>query len=639
MLEWCSDDCAHRASRNGGLQSAADRSVQRLGNRCQSISPTIRVATESSITAPLTDSKLAAVCARTVQEAFNNYERRFHEITSRARDRFLTRDWAGSYRDAANRLRLYTEVLDDLTARTRTSLGERLPERPVWTAIKAVYSSLIINSAGWEIAESFFNSVTRRVFATEGVDQAIEFVDTDFDLPPEPDTSLCQVYRGRSLTQLLIAGLTDPAANGFPPDCWNTLDIGAAEAASRLEAAFAETTGAPNPQLNAEWQLELVANAFYRGRGAYYVGRLRRAGDEGCELPLALCLRYPDDHGISLDAVLYSDSDLAVLFSYTRAYFRVAVTRPHELVAYLQQLMPHKRRVDLYNAIGFNRHGKTEFYRDFVAHLRRSSDKFGIAQGTPGMVMLVFTLPSYDVVFKLIKDQFDLPKDTTRAEVMRRYRLVFEHDRAGRLVEAHEFEHLRIARDRFELGLVAELLRQAPSIVRVEGDDVVIGHAYVERRIRPLNIFFNQADETAAASKARDYGQSIKDMAASNIFPGDLLTKNFGVTRNGRVVFYDYDELCLVTECNFRDMPISTTYEEEISAEPWFSVRENDIFPEEFPRFLALPEAAQTELFKHHADLFTADYWRNVQAKLRAGDLPEIFPYGAERRLRSAAAD
>jgi isocitrate dehydrogenase kinase/phosphatase len=289
--------------------------------------------------------------------------------------------------------------------------------------------------------------------------------------------------------------------------------------------------------------------------------------------------------------------------------------------------------VDLYNAIGFNRHGKTEFYRDFVRHLQASTDKFEIAQGVPGMVMLVFTLPSYDVVFKLIKDRFDFPKDTTRAEVMRRYRLVFEHDRAGRLVEAHEFEHLRIARDRFDQPLLVELQRDANDTVRVEGDDVLIAHAYVERRIRPLNIFFTETDDTATAAKARDYGQAIKDMASSNIFPGDLLTKNFGVTRNGRVVFYDYDELSFVTDCNFRDLPVSTTYEEEISAEPWFSVRENDVFPEEFPRFLALPEPARAELFKHHSDIFRAEFWRDVQRTLRAGEVPEIFPYGRERRL------
>ncbi|HJT82074.1 MAG TPA: bifunctional isocitrate dehydrogenase kinase/phosphatase [Chthoniobacterales bacterium] len=593
-------------------------------------------ATQPSDSPPLTGGKLAAGCAHAVRDAFADYENKFQEITKRARNRFLARDWQGSFDDAAARLRFYTDVLDALVTRTKTLLGDRLCDRNVWTAIKAVYSSLIVNSPGWEIAESFFNSLTRRIFATEGVDQTIEFVDTDFDFSAGAGPAARFCYRGGSLTRLIVQGLTTSGSEPFELKYWDDLPNSAAEAAVRLETAFVEMAGTTTAA-SGEWQLELIGNAFYRGRGAYYVGCLRRTNDERCTLPVALCLRYPTERGITLDAVLYGDSDLSVLFSYTRAYFRVDVGRPHELVDYLRELMPHKRRVDLYNAIGFNRHGKTEFYRDFVHHLRNSTDKFTIAQGIPGMVMLVFTLPSYDVVFKLIKDRFDLPKDTTRDEVMRRYRLVFEHDRAGRLVEAHEFEHLRIARDRFEEALLEELKRDAGSIVRVEGDDVVIAHAYVERRIRPLNIFFAEADDTAAAVYARDYGQSIKDMAASNIFPGDLLTKNFGVTRGGRVVFYDYDELCFVTECNFRDLPASTTYEEEISAEPWFSVRENDIFPEEFPRFLAMPEAAWAELRKHHNDLFGAEYWREVQARLRAGEIPEIFPYSPERRLNSVA--
>ena len=578
---------------------------------------------------------LAASTAEAVCDAFNDYERRFQAITRRARDRFLQRDWTGSFNDAAARLRLYTEVLDVLVDRTKSILGQALSDRQLWAEIKAAYSPLIANSSGWEIGESFFNSLTRRIFSTEGVDPTIEYVDTDFDSRAEPKIASRNSSRGLSLAKLLIDGLTNTPEKGFPADCWHDLAGSAAIAATRLEQAFAETaeTSTVPP---GQWQLELIPSAFYRGRGGYYVGSLQHSAANGCTLPLALCLRYPTEEGVTLDAVLHGDSDLAVLFSYTRAYFRVEVDQPHSLVDYLQRLMPHKRRVDLYNAIGFNRHGKTEFYRDFVGHLRNSTDRFTIAQGIPGMVMLVFTLPSYDVVFKLIKDRFDPPKDTTRAEVMRRYRMVFEHDRAGRLVEAHEFEHLRIARDRFDEALLNELDRDAASIVRIEGNDVVIAHAYVERRIRPLNMFFNEADDTAAAVKARDYGQSIKDMAASNIFPGDLLTKNFGVTRNGRVVFYDYDELSFVTDCNFRDLPVSSSYEEEISAEPWFSVRENDIFPEEFPRFLAMPEAAREELMKQHADLFGAEFWRNVQSKLRAGEMPEIFPYPPERRLQSS---
>ena len=576
-----------------------------------------KVAQDSST---LTDSRLAARCAEIAQQAFFDYLTRFNAITERARERFLARDWAGSSNDAAERLRFYNDVLDGLTSRIRELMGIRLPERSIWMGVKAVYSSLIARSPAWEIAETFFNSLTRRVFATDGVDQAIEFVDTDFDTPPpNAPITVAKTYRGQSLPELLHSALTD----AFEEICWDDLRETANLATAQIEATHAAKDSQP--------ELEIVSSVFYRGRGAYLVGRVLREGQ--VSLPIALCLRHENERGITLDALLHGDVDLAILFSFTRSYFRVAIECPYRLVRYLQQLMPRKRLIELYNAIGFHRHGKTEFYRDFIAHLRRSTDRFVVAEGARGMVMSVFTLPSYDVVFKLIKDRFDLPKDSTREDVRRRYRLVFEHDRAGRLVEAHEFEHLRIPGDRFDPKLRAELLRDAASIVRMEGGDVIIAHAYVERRLRPLNLFFRENEPETIAAAGRDYGQSIKDLAASNIFPGDLLTKNFGVTRHGRVVFYDYDELCFLTDCNFRKLPEARTPEEEVAAEPWFSVRENDIFPEEFLQFLALPKPALTALLKHHGEIFRADFWRAIQRQIRVGDIPEVFPYRAERRL------
>jgi len=571
----------------------------------------------------LPSSRLAARCAETAHQAFLEYQARFNAITQRARELFLARDWVGSFKDAAERLHCYNDVLDDLTGRIKDLMGAQLKEHRAWAETKLAYSSLIARSSAWEIAETFFNSLTRRVFATDGVDQAIEFVDTEFDAPPLPtQVDLPRIYRGRSLPNLLLTALTD----SFTENCWSDLRATVESAAARIE----ESSGKDIARL----ELEIVPSVFYRGRGAYFIGRVL-SGDE-LPLPIVLCLQHENERGITLDAVLSGDVDLAILFSFTRSYFRVATECPYALVRYLRQLMPRKHLIDLYNAIGFHRHGKTEFYRDFIAHLRTSTDRFVHAEGVPGMVMFVFTLPSYDVVFKLIKDRFDFPKDITREKVMQSYRLVFEHDRAGRLVEAHEFEHLRIARDRFDPALVDELLRDASSIVKIDRDDVLIAHAYVERRIRPLNLFFKQCDPDAAAAAGRDYGQSIKDLAASNIFPGDLLTKNFGVTRHGRVVFYDYDELCFLTDCKFRDLPVATTPEEEMAAEPWFSVRQNDIFPEEFLQFLSLPDAARAALLEYHGELFRPDFWRAMQQRISNGEVPEIFPYRPERRLAEA---
>jgi isocitrate dehydrogenase kinase/phosphatase len=569
----------------------------------------------SSPSSSLTDSRLAALCAEAARHAFAEYETHFDEITLRARLRFLTRDWRGSFDDTRERLRLYSLILDSLTVQVREFMGERVGDRAIWSAAKAAYSALVANSLRWEIAESFFNSLTRRVFATEGVNQNIEFVDTDFDAGAGEAGTITRTYSGKDLSALLLSLLTQEV----PVECWNNLRASVNVAARHLEVSLPNIEG-----------IEIVQAVFYRSAGAYIVGR---AIGKAAATPIAFCLLHPDEGGVTLDAVLMGEADLAILFSYTRAYFRVEAVCPFALVRWLQKIMAGKRLADLYNAIGFNRHAKTEFYRDFVQHLQMSHDCFVDAEGTRGMVMLVFTLPSYDVVFKLIRDRFDQPKESDRRDVMQRYKLVFEHDRAGRLIEAHEFEHLRIARVRFERNLLDELMRNASSTVRLEGDDVIISHAYVERRVRPLNLFFADADPNAAIDAACDYGQSIKDLAASNIFPGDLLTKNFGVTRRGRVVFYDYDELCFLTDCNFRDLPQSQSYEEEISAEPWFSVRENDIFPEEFPRFLAFPDRAREALMKRHGDLFAPEFWRKTQKRLRDGELPEVFPYASERRL------
>ena len=573
----------------------------------------------SSERSSLTDSRLAALCAEAVRDAVVEYERHFDEITRRARDRFLARDWRGSFDDSRERLRLYSLILDSLTNRTRELTADRLDDRSIWSATKAAYSALIAKSDRWEIAESFFNSLTRRIFATEGVNQAIEFVDTDFDASAGEQHKIARTYSGGTMTKLMTELLTHEGVGGFAPEHWSNLREPVELAAKRLDATLPDAA-----------TIEIVSAVFYRGCGAYIVGRARR-GDGS--VPIAFALSHPEESGIILDALLIGEADLAILFSFTRAYFRVDAPCPFAFVRWLRDLMPGKRLADLYNAIGYNRHAKTEFYRDFVRQLQNSGDHFVQAEGTRGMVMIVFTLPSYDVVFKLIRDHFDQPKDSDRNDVMRRYKLVFEHDRAGRLIEAHEFEHLRIPRNRFDSSLLEELLRDTASIVRIEDDDVIIGHAYVERRVRPLNLFFAQADNAAAVSAACDYAKAIKDLAASNIFPGDLLTKNFGLTRRERVVSYDYDELCFLTDCNFRELPQSRTYEEEISAEPWFSVRVNDVFPEEFSRFLSFPRLAGDELMKQHGDLFRPKFWREMQARIRAGELPEVLPYASERRL------
>lgn len=570
----------------------------------------------------LTDSRLANLAAHTVYQGYEQYQCRFQAITRCAQQRFEAQDWAGLQQDMSQRLDVYTDTINQLEQDIRTLLEDRLEDKLVWASMKAVYSGLIAGREDWDLAETFFNSVTRRIFTTVGVDPQIEFVDTDFEAPPVPATEpVYQTFERASSTANLVRSIlaSHPCQPGFA-HLEQDIQLVAGRIAQHLRAIGA---------LLVVERAEIVKAVFYRGQGAYLVGRLF----SGSHLvPLVLAIHHTPG-GLAIDAVLLNEDDVSILFSFTRAYFFVQVERPYDLVRFLRTIMPRKRVAELYIAIGYNKHGKTALYRDILHHLAYSTDRFEIARGQKGMVMTVFTMPAYDLVFKIIKDRFAYPKRSTRQEVMSKYRLVFKHDRAGRLVDAQEYEYLQFDRQRFSPELLEELQAVAARTVLLGDGDVIIKHAYVERRIIPLDIFVTEADKAAARAAVIDYGQAIKDLAYSNIFPGDMLLKNFGVTRHGRVVFYDYDELCLLTACRFRVIPPSAHYEDELSPDPWFSVGDSDIFPEQFPAFLGLHDDLRQVFIDHHADLFGVAFWRGVQARLTAGEMIRIMPYEEGRRL------
>ncbi|CAA9339272.1 MAG: Isocitrate dehydrogenase phosphatase/kinase, partial [uncultured Gemmatimonadaceae bacterium] len=360
------------------------------------------------------------------------------------------------------------------------------------------------------------------------------------------------------------------------------------------------------------------------------VGRL--CGASGA-LPLVIALLNGPD-GVVADAVLTSSDEASVVFGFAWSYFHVDAPRPSATVAFLHAIMPNKRIDELYTAIGYNKHGKTELYRALSHHLEAADARFEEADGTKGLVMTVFTLPSFNIVLKIIRDRIGAPKRTTRRQVMEQYHRVFVRDRVGRLADAQLFQGLEFRRSCFSEPLLAELLAAAPSVVRVDGDRVALRHLYTERRVRPLNLYLQEVDDAAADAAIVDYGRAIRDLAATNIFTGDLLLKNFGVSRHGRVIFYDYDELALLTECTFRELPTPRSDEDELSAEPWFSVGEHDVFPEEFVPFLLPPGRLRDVFLDHHADLLDPRWWRAVQERQRAGELVETYPYPAARRLR-----
>jgi isocitrate dehydrogenase kinase/phosphatase len=378
-------------------------------------------------------------------------------------------------------------------------------------------------------------------------------------------------------------------------------------------------------------RVEVVGQLFYRGKGAYLVGRMFH-GD--AETAFALAIRHRRS-GLALGAVLVGEEDMAILFSYTRAAFLVSVDIPHDLVGFLKEILPWRKEAEIYASIGFRRHSKTERYRDLAEYLAGSDDAFIYTPGIPGLVMIVFMLDGYDVVFKVIRDRFPPQKDVTPHEVERKYRQVARHDRAGRLVEAQRFIDLRLPEARFDPDLLEELATDAARTVTVADGQVVIKNVYVERKVTPLDIFLKEADEAAAKRAIVGYGTAIKNLAATNIFPGDMLLKNFGVTSRGRIVFYDYDEISDLTDLRFRRFPQTDDSFDDLSSTPSFGVGPNDIFPEELPRFLGLNSQLREAFDEIHADLFDIDFWQSVQSRLEAGEIIEILPY---RRARALAA-
>lgn len=572
----------------------------------------------------LSDSRLANLGARAIFDAFETYQNRFKAITGRAKSRFEAQDWRGMQADAGERLDLYKQIIDQIEAGIRDLLAERIGEKLVWASVKAVYSGLITPRDDWELAETFFNSVTRRIFTTVGVDAQIEFVDTDFETPPTPARKPVYDGYGRFPTTAdLIHHILTAYQFSVP---YAHCQADAAQTAQRIEKQL-RRIGA----LRLVDRVEMVSTVFYRGKGAYLVGRLF-SGPHVIPLVLAL-LNQPG--GILVDAVLLEEDAVSILFSFTWSYFHVAVERPYDLAHFIKSIIPRKRLAEIYISLGYNKHGKTELYRDLLRHLAATTEQFQIARGEKGMVMTVFTMPAYDVVFKLIKDRFAYPKTSTRRDVLNKYKLVFRHDRAGRLVDAQEFEHLQFDRARFSDELLAELQKVAAQMVTVTSEQVIIKHAYVERELTPLDIYLREAGDEAAQAAVMDYGKTIKDLAYSNIFPGDMLLKNFGVTRHGRVIFYDYDELTLLESCNFRVMPPARYYDDDLSDTPWFNVGEDDYFPEEFAHFFGLYGELREAFMAHHADLFDVTFWHETQARLAAGEVIDIFPYDPINRLQN----
>ncbi len=559
--------------------------------------------------------RMAAEAAAVIAQTFTSLRTRFDALTIRAADHFANREWQTAQRDASRRLLLFQRWSDEALTRLRALMQDRLQDVDCWTRMRAAYAECIAPRRDHEIAATFFNSVTRRVFGTVGVEPRIEFLGASLDGHAPGDAPVLRArIDARDLARLL----------GELPLGAEWVDVN--RDAQRVSAAARKGLAAAG--VSAEAGAEFLTTVFYRNKGAYLVGRVV---DNAIVMPVVIAL-LNNGKGVFVDAVLTTSDEASVVFGFSWSYFQVAVDCPRAVVRFLNSVMPLKRVDELYTNLGFHKHGKTMLYRGLLDHLRDGRVSFQRAPGQRGLVMDVIALPSFNLVLKIIRDSFGFPKRSTRREVMAHYRFVFLRDRVGRLADAQQFERLELPRTAFPDELLAELVAASPNQVHPDEERVVIRHAYTQRYVEPLDVALQSMSLPNARAAIRDYGQALVDLAHAGIFPGDMLLKNFGISRHGRVIFYDYDEIEDLDDVVFRAIPIGNELD-ELSDEPWYSVGEHDVFPEQFMPFLLPTGPLRDEFLATHGELLTPEWWRDVQRRLREGELFDVYPYSESLRL------
>ncbi|NNF97903.1 MAG: bifunctional isocitrate dehydrogenase kinase/phosphatase [Desulfobacteraceae bacterium] len=568
---------------------------------------------------------MAFQLATYIRSRADAYLNDFRRMTQQAEKIFVDRNWPRMQALTRERIDLYKNLVQGAEIEIRNTYPERIHLVATWESAKGIYGDLIRDRDDGQIAATVFNSLSRRILSTIGHNPAAEFsTETSADNIPEIPPDQCFHYRVDRISADAIKGLLSKYAF-LPPDYRPDRD------SRSITDCISRHLTTENQKLSGA-TMEMLKSPFYRGRGAYLVGRIQT-----CDRMFPLVIAFENTAaGLTADAVLLTEKAVSILFSFTRSYFFVDAFPCTHVIRFLMALLPQKRLAELYIAIGFNKHGKTELFRDLTAQLSScSGDEFDISAGKKGLVMIAFNMPRDDMVFKVIRDRFGHPKTTTRQQVMDKYNYVFRHDRAGRLLDAQVFEHLKIDRCHFSGNLLGELIQETQKSVKIMADSIILDTCYVERRVTPLDLYLREGSPAQNRAAVIDLGNAIKDLAASNIFPGDMLIKNFGVTRHGRIVFYDYDELCPLTDCRFRQIPQPRNEMEALSDQPWYHVGENDVFPEEFKLFLGLPGHLRHIFTTTHADLFQVAFWQVTQQHIRSGTWIPIYPYESELRLYS----
>ncbi len=567
-------------------------------------------------------------------EGYKRYLEDFLLITRRAREKFETRDWRGRNRDAYYRLDLYEKHLEIAAQELEELLGDVARLEPAWARIKAEFERRIADRDDAELFETFFNSITRKILGTVGLNRAVEFFHLgDPYHSPDGDAGLYRTYRLNSDTARVCADILREREFTVP---FERLERDAELIAHEMDLRLW-----PFHRRDAPIVIDVIHQPFFRNKVAYIIGRIRAGART---LPLVIPL-LNGKLGIAADAVLLDEGEASIVFSFAYSYFHVETDRYRELIAFLQTILPQKPRAELFNSIGFNHHGKTIYYRDLHHYVHVAKERFIIAPGKEGAVMIAFTMPHYTYVLKVIKDYpcflrtpVNTSKSMTRQSVRHQYAFVIHHDRVGRMVDTQEFENLRFKTSRFSADLLEEFRVAARGSVSVGDEYVIVRHLYVQRRVIPLPMFFqSETDPESIRRVLIDFGYFLKDLAASGIFPSDLFNIwNYGVTSHGRVVLYDYDDILPLDRVRFRTKPVPTAdYEEMLAEEDWVVATPDDFFIDEMDLYSGIPEPLKGVFKAYPGDLYTLEFWNSIKRRHARGEIIDITAYDRSKRFRN----
>ncbi|MDK1289969.1 bifunctional isocitrate dehydrogenase kinase/phosphatase [Pseudoalteromonas umbrosa] len=554
---------------------------------------------------------------------FKKHYSLFQEMTARIPSAFLSQQWATIEQISKLRISHYDQRVQETVDILKLHFPSNQINNHLWCQVKQVYIDLLVFHPQAELAETFYNSVFCHLFHHSYFKNDYIFVNssqsTVSQLPVEAEyRSYFPVVEGLQKTIEKIISDTGLLSELY--DFKQDIRL--------LQKAFFKQ--APNTHhQHFKMRFDILKSPFYRNKSAYIVGRV--VSCSGVQ-PFIIALLHNNQNKLKIDALITNASQMSLIFGFARAYFSVETRAPSAMVRFLNQLMPSKTVAELYNSIGFHKHGKTEFYRAFLLHQKSNNERFTIAPGTPGMVMLVFTLPTFPYVFKVIKDTFAPSKPFGKETVLARYQLVKNHDRVGRMADTLEYSNVVIPKNRIEPDLLTVIKEKIAQNIIEDDKFITIKHLYIERRITPLNLFIQNATDEQIDHVIQDYGNAIKEMLQVNIFPGDMLLKNFGVSRHNRVIFYDYDEVQYLTQMSFKALP-KISLDDLYSGQATPSFAPNDVFPEQMCTFVLTNPKLKAVFERHHPELMTPIYWQKVQQDIRQHIIKHVYPYPQSQRF------